>query len=128
MPGQPFSVLLIDDDDITADIFQMVLEHHQVALTAVKEAQSAFDYLQDHQPDVIVIDIFLPGLDGYQILSAIRKNRLADDAVCIATTGYHTSDTPAETIARGFNGYLPKPLNPNQIVPYLEQKVHDARS
>src|SRR5438552_530953 len=108
MAQHTFSVLLIDDDATTANLFDLVTTHHQVALTWVKDAQTAFDYLQQQTPDVIVIDIFMPELDGYRTLDAIRYGHLADNAVCVATTSYHNSDTPATLSQHGFDGYLPK--------------------
>src|SRR5437016_2250415 len=102
-----FSVLLIDDDATTANLFDLVMSHHEVALTWAQDAQTAFDYLQQQTPDAIVIDIFMPGLDGYRTLDSIRREHLADSAVCVATTSYHNSDTPATLSQHGFDGYLP---------------------
>jgi CheY-like chemotaxis protein len=119
MTNPRFSVLLIDDDDTTADLFDLVMGFNNIAFTRVTSAELAFDYLQKQKPDVIVIDIFMPGLDGYQTLNKIRGNHLADGIRCIATTSYHTADTPAALANYGFDGYLPKPLETNSLVAYL---------
>jgi CheY-like chemotaxis protein len=123
MNPESFSVLLIDDDETTANLFKMILEHHQLPLMVVREAASALEYLKTNTPDVIVIDIFLPGMDGYQTLAAIRKNGLAQGINCIATTSYYTTDTKTEALNRGFDGYITKPLEMSKLVPYLKQVV-----
>src|SRR5260221_4749533 len=110
-----FSVLLIDDDDTTADLFDLVMEYNNVDFIRVANAELAFDYLQQQRPDVIVIDIFMPGLDGYQTLNKIRRNHLADGVMCVATTSYHNADTPTTLSNYGFDGYLPKPLETNSL-------------
>ncbi len=117
----PLSVLLIDDDRDARNVFQMIVEHHHLHIAMAENAEDAYKYLSKSTPDVIVIDIFLPGIDGYQALHHIRKHGLAPTSVVIATTAYYTSDTQREVLAGGFNGYLPKPFNPKTLVPYLVQ-------
>ena len=120
MNDKPLSVLLIDDDPETRNIVQIVLNHHHLQLNMVEDAESAFVYLADHHPDVIILDIFLPGTDGYQVFTQIRRHDLAPSSRIIATTSYYTDETPSEVIERGFNGYLPKPINTTTLVPYIE--------
>lgn len=120
---KPLSVLLIDDDADIRNMFQMVMEHHQVDFTAVGSAETAFDYLSQHAPNVIILDIFLPGMDGYQALRQIRQ-QYAPEARIVATTAYYTSDTGRDLEDRGFNGYLLKPVNPTTLIPYLNELVN----
>lgn len=123
MMGTRLSVLLVDDDPDTHNLFQMVMDHFNLQLAIVKDAEAALNYLKANTPDVIVMDIFLPGIDGFQALHQIRKNALAPNCSVVATTAYYTSDTKNDVLARGFSGYLPKPLNPSTLVPYLEEVV-----
>ena len=123
MNTEPFSTLLIDDDDTTANIFQMIMDYYHLPFTRAQDGQLGLKYLEQHTPSVIVIDIFLPGIDGYHTLDAIKGNKLAQGAACVATTMYHTADTELQLLLRGFDGYLPKPLNTKHIVPYLQDVV-----
>ncbi len=123
MTGTRFSVLLVDDDPDTHNLFQMVMDHYNLQLAIVKDAEAALSYLKANTPDVIVMDIFLPGIDGFQALHQIRKDALAPNCSVVATTAYYTSDTREDILSRGFSGYLPKPLNPSTLVPYLEEIV-----
>lgn len=126
MTDKKMSVLLVDDDPDTRNVFQLVLSHFDLELTVAEDAETAFSYLGSHKPDVIVMDIFLPGLDGYQALQHIRKNALVPDCHIVATTAYYTPETPKDVLAWGFSGYLQKPLNPTKLVPYLQQIVAGA--
>jgi CheY-like chemotaxis protein len=123
MTNKPISVLLVDDDPDTRNVFQLVMDHYQLQLTVAEDAETALNYLRANTPDVIVMDIFLPGIDGYQALHQIRKHALVPDCRVVATTAYYTTDTQKDVLAWGFSGYLPKPLNPAQLVPYLQQIV-----
>ena len=119
------SVLLVEDDPHTCNIFKMVMDHHELNLTIANNAESAFEYLQKHSPDVIVLDIFLPGTDGYQIFNRIRQQSLAPNAAIIATTAYYTEETQNDVMARGFQGYLPKPLDSASLVASLENAIQN---
>lgn len=121
---QPFSTLLVDDNDDTKSLFQLVMDHHRLPLDVVNDAESAVDYLSSHAPTVVVVDIVLPGMDGYQLLRKIRQKSNAANCKVIATTAYYTSDTRQQIADWGFDGYLPKPLAPSTLIPYLEQIVH----
>ncbi len=121
MTEKPLSVLLVDDDPDTQNLYQLVMENNNVELTVMKDAESALDYLSTNSPDVIVMDIVLPGIDGYQAIHQIRKRTLAPNARVIATTAYYTDDTTDKVEAEGFSGYLQKPVNPTTLLAYLRE-------
>lgn len=112
------SILLIDDDPHACNIFQLVMDHYQLPLTIANDAETGISYLQDHTPDIVVVDLFLPGLDGYQAMRHMREMRLSSKI--IATTAYHTNDTSQEVKSRGFDGYLPKPLETDTLISHLQ--------
>lgn len=122
------SVLLVDDDAFTREIFQTVMKHYKLDLTVLENAESAYEYLRSHSPDVVVMDIFMPGTDGPQALAQIRRFGLAPHSVFVATTAFHTDDTPSEVADWGFDGYLPKPLISSNIVPALEHIFESQNS
>jgi CheY-like chemotaxis protein len=114
------NVLLVDDDPATRHLFETVLGYYDVKLKTTQSEQEAVDYLKSNTPDVIVLDIVLPGKDGYKILKTIRPQ-----AHCpiVATTAYYTSDSAPDFNQRGFDGYLLKPIQPELLVGYLEGVV-----
>lgn len=114
------NVILIDDDPHTCDLFEMVMKHHHLTVRVYKDAETALADLPNQSPDVVVIDLFLPGLDGYQLFDQIRKKALLPNSRLVATTAYYTNSTEREISNRGFDGYIPKPLNANNLVQYLE--------
>ncbi len=114
------SVMLIDDDEDTQKIFRVVMDHHQMNLRIFTDAESALEHLKNApEPDVMVIDIVLPGIDGYQMLG--RSRQLAPQCRMIATTAYHSQATANEVANWGFNGYLPKPLQPTTLADDLKK-------
>lgn len=122
------SILLVDDDPHACEVMQLVMRHHQLPLTILGDAESALDYLKSNNPDIVIMDIFLPGIDGYQALRRIRQTSLAPDSRFVATTAYYTNDTEQEIAKRGFDGYIPKPFDSSRLVSYLESIVDRPHS
>lgn len=114
------TVMLVDDDPHTRNLFEMVMQHHNIVVAIYKDAETALVDLPHTSPDVVVIDLFLPGLDGYQMFDRIRAKSLAPNSRLVATTAYYTNSTEQEIANRGFDGYIPKPINANDLVTYLE--------
>lgn len=119
MSKQDLSILLVDDDPYSQGVFELVMKHHNLAFTVVDDAETALDYLKANSPDIILMDIFLPGLDGYQALDRIRRMAPKPNCRVIATTAYYTRDTQQEVLKRGFDGYVSKPFDKN-LVSYLQ--------
>src|SRR5450432_2768676 len=118
--SESFRVMLIDDDVDTQKIFKVVMQHHQLQCEVFGDAESALERLKAKpDPDVMVIDIVLPGIDGYQLLG--RSRPLAPDCSMVATTAYHSQATASEVVGWGFNGFLPKPLQPATLVADLRR-------
>lgn len=122
MDTSDMSVLLVDDDPDAQNVFELVMSHYQVPHTILGDAETALDYLRSNSPDVVLMDIFLPGLDGYQALDRIRRAALAPHSRIVATTAYYTHDTRQEVLQRGFDGYVSKPFD-DGLVNYLRSVV-----
>lgn len=119
------SVLLVDDDPHSQAVFELLMQHFNLPFNIVGDAETALLYLQVNHPDVVLMDIFLPGIDGYQALDRIRRAALAPNSRIIATTAYYTQDTQQEVIARGFDGYIAKPFDKG-LLKYLHSVVLDT--
>lgn len=119
--SNPLQILLVDDNKDTQRIFREAVDYNsQHDLHVVDDGYQALEALKTYQPDIIIVDLFLPGLDGFQVLNRIIEDNLAPNANIIATTAYHTSDTYNDIFTRGFKGLLAKPLQLSQLVKQLE--------
>lgn len=126
MNPPPLSVLLIDDDADARQLFHMALTHYQITCDTCSDAESAFNLLEKKTPDVIVIDIYLPDTNGYEILQIIQEGRMAPRSVMVATTAYHSSQEATRAMLSGFDAYLPKPFDVMGLGPYLKTLIRSA--
>ena len=121
-------VLLVDDDDATCDMFGIAAGNARgVELTIMHKAQDGIEFLKSNSVDIVVVDVMLPGMDGYQALDNIRRLKGGEGWPVVATTSFYTGDTQSELVSRGFDGFLPKPLRPSSIVAYLRETVGRKR-
>lgn len=121
MSGKETSILLVDDDPDVCRIFELVMRHHQIPYWIANDGENALVYLRENAPSIVVMDIFLPDMDGYQALDHLRQSALNPGCKVVATTAYYTRDTEQEIAKHGFDGYIPKPFNPNSLITYLER-------
>jgi CheY-like chemotaxis protein len=107
----PLRILVVDDHRDTADALAWLLQRslgHEVFV--VYDGASALKAAETHAPDVILQDLSLPGMDGYEVARRFRQSPVAGDAMLVAMTGYPRPDSRRLTEDAGFDRFLVKPL------------------
>ena len=120
----PADVLLIEDNDDARQSLRALLEHegHRVAETA--DGTSGLNRDETMRPDIVLIDIGLPGLDGYEVARRIRARR-GTNPILVAITGYGQIDDQRRSLAAGFDAHLTKPVSPDQLTGLLGTLTHN---
>jgi CheY-like chemotaxis protein len=110
-PARPCRVLVVDDnpDSASGMVRLLELQGHQVA--SAHDGPAAVAAARSFRPDVVLLDIGLPGMDGYQVASALRDDEALSDAVLIAVTGYGQDEDRRRSRAAGFDHHLVKPVD-----------------
>jgi CheY-like chemotaxis protein len=103
-------ILLIDDNvDLTSTMSALLrLGGHEVAVCC--DGTAGLDAAADLQPEVILIDIGLPGMDGYEVASRLRQSAAFDRTMLVAITGYGQADDRRRAREAGFDHHLVKPV------------------
>lgn len=115
------SVLLVDDDPYTRQIFQLIMDHLKYSnYSTIDNATLAIDYLQVHDTQFVIVDLFMPTIDGFKLLDMIREIDSNQNCRVVATTSYYNNSTEEKVKRRGFDAYLPKPLKLENIVSLME--------
>ena len=116
-------VLIIDDNPDLVESLSWLLEYHGCRVEAAHDGREGLRKAIDVRPDVILIDIAMPGMSGYDVARAIRST-LRYKAVLIAQTAYGSPDDRARALACGFDEHLIKPAEPDCLI----RKIAAARS
>lgn len=114
----PKRVFVVDDNRDAADTLGMFLTMEGYDVRVAYDGDEAIEEAHDFHPDVALLDIGLPGKDGYEIARTIRSER-DDDVMLIAVTGYASDDDVARAREAGFDYHFSKPPN----LPALLQRI-----
>ena len=104
-------ILVVEDELDGQEVVSGILSYMNIRSEAVVTAEEALKRLQQHAYTGVVIDLALPGMNGWSLLSAIRSDPKTAHLPCVAMTAYHSSAVRQEAIQAGFNAYFPKPLD-----------------
>lgn len=110
-------VLAVDDEPDSLNVLKAILESAGASVTAAPSAPAALDLLQQHPPDVMVADIGMPGMDGFQLMRAIRQlDGPLRKTPSAALTAYARSQDRVTALAAGFQLHLVKPIDPLELI------------
>ena len=121
--GKRLHVYIVDDSAVQADIARALLEKAGHSVVTYRSGADALLTLPDERPDCILLDIMMPGLDGYELCRRLRAmDALAATKLVMMSTKAYPFDRQ-RALAIGANGYFVKPLHPSTFVPDLERLV-----
>jgi PAS domain S-box-containing protein len=105
-------VLIVEDNDDAREGLRMLLTHYGHDVETSEDAPSGLEKLRAFRPDVVLIDIGLPGVDGYALARMVREVPEAHATRLIALTGYGQDEDRRKALASGFDAHLTKPIDP----------------
>jgi len=116
-------VLVVEDDPDGQEVVTRMLQHHGIPAVMADSGETAITLLNEVQYTAAVIDLALPGIDGWMVLKAIRQNPTTAHLPCVAVTAFHSADVAVKAIQAGFDAYFPKPLDATSFVRELQRVV-----
>lgn len=118
LPSQPApagrSILIVEDNADARDALRVLLELDGHAVEAAEDGHAALDLVRAKDPDVALVDIGLPGMDGFEVARRLRELD-ARRPVLIALTGYGQPEDRRRATEAGFDGLLVKPVDPGAL-------------
>jgi len=115
------TALLIEDNEQNRYLATFLLEQHGYRVVAAVDGRAALSALRDFVPDVILLDIQLPGMDGYEVARLLRGSDTLRATPIVAVTSYAMVGDREKAMAAGCNGYIEKPIDPETFVDEIEQ-------
>src|SRR5687768_17345146 len=118
-------ILIIEDNEKNLKLVRDVLQFKGYRTLEAKTAEDGITLAENHQPDLILMDIQLPGTDGMTALRHLRDEPRTASISIVALTAFAMKDDRERFLAAGFDGYLDKPINirefPEQVRRFCEQ-------
>jgi CheY-like chemotaxis protein/two-component sensor histidine kinase len=120
-------VLLVEDNRDAAESLTMLLDLYGHRVRTVYDGFAALDAARAEAPDVMLVDIGLPGMDGYEVARRIRGDVALHAVRLIALTGYGRDEDRQAALAAGFDHHLVKPVNPDRLHGLVTEVVTAVR-
>ena len=114
-------VLLVDDDDRVREYIRVNLEMEGYAVREAGSAEEGLGVLEEVSPDLILLDVMMPQVDGWEMLRRVQERHGVGSIPVIMFSGKVDEQSMREAEARGAQGFLGKPFNPQQLVDRAKQ-------
>lgn len=118
-------VLIVDDNDLNLRLARDVLRHAGFQTLEARTGAQAIDLARDAAPNVVLMDIRLPDMDGIAALSQLRADGRTADIPVVALTSFAMMGDRERFVGLGFDGYLEKPISvrafPDQVAAYCRR-------
>jgi CheY-like chemotaxis protein len=112
--------LVVDDVEDVTDLLSVVLTHEGYEVVTADSAYAAIDAARERQFDVVISDIGMPGMNGYDLARTLRGLPGYDKVPMVAVTGFSMFDDRRRSLEAGFNAHLTKPIEPRALLDLIE--------
>jgi len=109
-------VLIVDDAPIQLKVIIPILERQNIKASVASSGQEALDLIESEPPDLILLDIVMPEMDGYEVCSRIKNSPAHADIPILFLTGRDGSEDIIRAFDVGGADYVTKPVNPSELV------------
>lgn len=113
--------LVVDDVSDVTDMLSVLMTHAGYDVSTASSAQDALALAREHHFDVVISDIGMPEMNGYQLAQALRSLPGYEAVPMVAVTGYSMFDDRNRSLIAGFNEHVTKPIDPRAFLELIEQ-------
>jgi two-component system cell cycle response regulator DivK len=108
-------ILVIEDNDRNRKLVKILLEANKYSVIEAQTGEEALKYLQDNKPDLILLDIQLPNMDGLTLVKKLRLDQEMKDIPIVAVTAYAMKGDKERTLEAGCDAYVSKPIDTREL-------------
>lgn len=119
-------ILIVDDEVETLRLVGLMLENKGYQIIAANNGQKAIDIAQREIPDLIILDIMMPGIDGYTVIRQLRQNPVTDQIPIIIFTAKTEMDDKILGLELGADSYLTKPISTRDLIAHIKAAISRA--
>ena len=117
-------ILVIDDDPMACDIIEGFLYQDEYEMTFVHSGREALEIIDSTQPDIILLDVLMPEMDGFEVCRRLKSNEKWRDIPVIIITGLHEKIDVLRGFEAGANDFIHKPFNDVELRSRVRAMLH----
>lgn len=111
-----WQIMVVEDEFDSMQMVSEILQFHGAQVIVARNGKECMDLLRNNPVSLVLTDLAMPDMDGWQVLNAIRSNPLTEKIPVVAVTAYHSVDVAAQALAAGFDAFYPKPVSARTFV------------
>jgi CheY-like chemotaxis protein len=111
----PSRILIADDYEDNRELLRLILVTAEYEVLTAPDGHECLKLAQDHLPDLIMVDLAMPKLDGWEVVQALKADQRTRDIPCVLVSGYTELDLKRPLDAE-FNAYLTKPFRTGEVI------------
>lgn len=119
------NILIVEDDPQTVKLIKFILEKEDYSTISAKDGEEGLQMAREKKPDLIVLDLMLPGMDGYRVCEILKANPVTKKIPIIVLTALDTGVDFEKALEKKADWYITKPFEPEHLlkrVNYLIEK------
>ena len=117
------SISVVDDQPISIKLMQLMLEREGYQVLVAANATEALQAVQASKPDLILMDIHLPSLDGLALTKLLRSDMVSRHIKIVAISAYASTEDDKRIIAAGCDGFIPKPIDTRTLAASIREHL-----
>ena len=121
-------ILIVEDNELNMKLFRDLLEAHGYDTLQTKDGIEALKIARAHVPDLILMDIQLPGMSGIEALNALRADPATAALPVVAITASVMQQDRQEIMRAGFDGFIEKPINLHGLLDTVQKTMRPGKS
>jgi len=113
-------ILVIEDNAANLELVRYLLSFSGYVVLEARDGAQGLDMARQQRPDLIICDLQMPLLDGYEVLARLRQDPDCAAIAVVAVTAFSMPNDRQKVMTAGFDGYLSKPIEPEKFVTQIE--------
>lgn len=116
-------ILVVDDEPSMRFLITSTLEDEEYTLIEASDGLEAYELIKNELPDLIIMDVMMPGLTGYELCAKIRKESWGTDMLVIMLTAKGQKDDKDQSVKAGADYYMRKPFSPMELIDQVDSML-----
>lgn len=122
-----WTVLVVDDEPLTRDLLRMMLERADFRVQEAEDGLDALTKIEETQPDVVILDVMMPNMDGFVVCRMLRENPATSSLPVLMLSAKTQPEAVEEGLAAGATRYLPKPISYKELVRHVSEVLEESQ-
>ena len=119
----PSSVLIVDDEPMARTLLRLMLVRQGFDVVEAKDGHDALSKMKEQKPDLVILDVMMPGMDGFTVCTAIRAQPDTADVPVIMLSAKTDMNSVNRGLTSGATKYLTKPVSPEMLIRHVRHSL-----